>query len=129
MLGKCRSKQLAFAMTPSTAPPYAVADPQVEVLDEMSARLSATFEGPPGSSVIGRAWISDADGTLVDGETGEIPAGSQAAMLLTIPESKAQNGNLIACLRVEWPLFQTKHVILCTLIEGKLLHPPKGKEC
>ena len=114
---------------PSERAPYEVAEPEVEILDEMSARFTARFCGPPGSPVIGRAWISDEDGTIVDGETGEIEAGRMEAIVLSIPEAKAQNGDLIACMRVEWPLYQTKHVIQCTLIPGKLIHPPKGKEC
>ncbi|MGI9242277.1 MAG: hypothetical protein ACR2RV_15875 [Verrucomicrobiales bacterium] len=129
MLKKCRGRSLKFEISPTSRPPYSVSDPEIEILDDMSARLTATFDGPDGSEVIGRAWISDSDGTMVDGETGVLRAGVRAAVLLTISEPKTQNGNLIACMRVEWPLYQTKHVIQCTLIKGEIVHPPKGKQC
>ena len=129
MLSSCREKPLVFEDRPSTKLPYSVSDPEIEILDDMSAELSATFDGPRDTKVIGRAWISDADGTMIDGETGEILAGSRESMRLTIPEPKTQNGDLIACFRVEWPLYQTKHVIKCTLLEGEIVHPPNGKQC
>ena len=87
-----------------------------------------TSLGPPDSKVIGRAWISDADGTMVDERTVDIVAGSTEEIVLTIPRTKVQHGNLIACMRVEWPLYQTKHVIKFTLVEGDIVHPPKGKD-
>ena len=129
MLEKFLGSQPKFRENPDRIPPFAVSDPAVEILDAMSVRFTARFDGPAGSEVIGRAWISDADGTLVDGETGPIGAGHEAEMRLTIPESKVQNGDLIACMRVEWPLFQTKHVIACTLVRGEIVHPPKGEPC
>jgi hypothetical protein len=95
----------------------------------MSAKMSATFNGPSNSKVIGRAWIGDEDGTMVDGVTAELPAGSKAEIVLRIPRKKAQNGNLNACMRVEWPVYQTKHVIRWTLLKGEIVHPPKGKQC
>ena len=129
MLGKCQQDQLELDDSPAPVEPFAVTDPEIEIVDEMSARFRARFDGPAGSKVIGRAWISDVDGTMIDGETGVIDAGSVAEMLLTIPQAKVQNGNLIACMRVEWPLYQTKHVIGWTLVEGGIVHPPKGKQC
>ena len=129
MLGGCRGRELVFEDQPSRNLPFAVVDPEVEILDEMSARLTARFVGPPGSQVVGRAWISDMDGTIVDGETGVIAAGSEQEILLTIPEARPQNGDLIACMRVEWPLYQTKYVIQCGLVDGEIIHPPKGKPC
>ena len=127
MLAECKKRPLAFIVEPSTVPPFAVTDPEIEILDEMSAKLTAVFSGPPGSEVIGRAWIGDADGTIVDGKTEVIPAGTRAELLLTIPKSKVQNGNLTAFMRVEWPKFQTKHVVSCPLLEGEIVHPPKGE--
>ena len=129
MLGNCVASGLEFEGYPSQRLPFEVAEPGVEILDELSARLVAEFRGPSGSQVIGRAWISDADGTMVDGETGVVRAGNREMIELTIPRVKVQNGDLIACMRVEWPHYQTKHVIKCTLVPGKIVHPPKGKQC
>ena len=129
MLAKCKSESLSFDVSTRRIDPYGVVDPKIEILDDMTARFSARFDGPPGSQVIGRAWISDMDGTIVDGETGTIDAGKVEEMTLIIPEAKVQNGDLIACIRVEWPLYQTKQVVQCTLIEGDIVHPPKGKQC
>ena len=129
MLAECKDRPLAFIDEPSTVPPFAVTNPEIEILDEMSAKLTAAFSGPAGSKVIGRAWIGDEDGTMVDGMTEVIAAGTRAEILLTIPKSKVQNGNLTAYMRVEWPKFQTKHVVSCLLLEGEIVHPPKGKEC
>ena len=129
MLNDCDPQSLVFDCTPKSVPPYAVEQPQIEIVDAMSAKLSAVFAGPPGSQVIGGAWISDADGTMVDGETGEIPAGTRAEMLLTLPRPKVQNGNLIACMRAEWPTYMTRHVIGCTLREGAIVHPPLDTGC
>ena len=129
MLGQCKCDQITLDARPSKNLPYEVMAPRIEIVDEMTARFTATFNGPPDSQVIGRAWISDEDGTMVDGETGLIDSGTSDQIVLTIPKSKTQNGNLIACMRVEWPVFQTKHVIGWTLLEGDIVHPPKGKQC
>lgn len=129
MLTECDSAALEFEEAPSQRLPYAVVDPRVQVLDGRSAVVTARFDGPSGSKLIGRAWISDADGTIVAGETGEIEAGSTHEINLVISESRPQNGDLIACARVEWPLYQTKHVIKCVLRKGELIHPPEGKQC
>ena len=114
---------------PSGSLPYEVSDPKIQILDGMTARFTAVFNGPPGTKVIGRAWISDADGTMVDGRTDDILAGSKQELILTIPRAKIQNGNLIACMRVEWPVYDTKHVVGWTLVRGDIVHPPKGKPC
>ena len=129
MLGNCKPSEFTFDNRTSQHLPYAVTDPEIEILDDMSAKLTATFNGPPDSLVIGRAWISDADGTMVDAKTDEISAGTRAELHLTIPTVKVQNGNLIACMRVEWPNLQTKHVVQWTLLEGDIVHPPKGTSC
>jgi hypothetical protein len=109
--------------------PYAVVDPQITIVDDMTAKLTATFTGPPNTPVIGRGWISDADGSMVEGTTEELSAGTRQDIFLQIPEPKTPNGDLIACMRVEWPVLQTKHVVRWTLIEGPIVHPPKGKDC
>ena len=123
------SEFVVFNDRPEQGVPYAVTNPEVAILDGMSAKLTATFRGPQGSSVIGRAWISDADGGLAEEKTDEIPAGTREELVLTIPETKVQNGDLIACMRVEWPLRQAKHVVRWTLRKGEFVHPPKGKDC
>lgn len=129
MLEACMEKPLAFEDSCRRNPAFEVMHPKVEIQDAMSVRFTAQFVGPPGTQVIGRAWISDEDGTIVDGETGEVAAGTEQEIVLSIPGKRPQNGNLIACMRVEWPTYQTKHVIQCTLIEGGLIHPPRGKPC
>lgn len=129
MLNECHKCELKFELTESQNLPYAVVDPTIEIENDMSAILTATFRGPDNSKVIGRAWISDMDGTIVDGETEEIPAGTQNSIELIIPKKKIQNGPLIACMRVEWPLYQTKHVIKFILKDEEIVHPPKGKQC
>ena len=129
MLEKHSQQSPHFDVESGPVAPYRVASPVVEVLDEMSIRVLATFCGPTNSRVIGRAWISDADGTLVDGCTDEIDAGTTHEMVLTIPEAKVQNGDLIACIRVEWPLYQTKHVVQATLVPGEIVHPPASERC
>ena len=124
MLPDDTNRSLAFSDVCAAHDGYEVVDPKIEILDYMSARFTAVFNGPADSKVIGRSWISDADGTMVDGQTGEIPTGTRAALVLTIPKSKVQHGDIIACMRVEWPLYQTKHVIKWTLLRGEIVHPP-----
>ena len=129
MLRNCKRDAIEYQGKPSECLPYEVADAEIVILNDMSAKFTAVFNGPPETKVIGRAWISDADGTMVDGKTNEIMAGSREELVLTIPEAKVQNGNLIACMRVEWPIYDTKHVIGWVLLKGNIVHPPKGKQC
>ena len=129
MLKNCKIDAIEYQGGPSESLPYEVSQPTIQILDDMSARFTAVFNGPPDTKVIGRAWISDADGTMVDGKTGDVLAGSKQEIVLTIPRTKVQNGNLIACMRVEWPVYGTKHVVGWTLIRGDIVHPPKGKQC
>ena len=129
MLDICHNKEFSFVDSIVPAEDYKVERPSVEILDSQTARLSATLIGPTDSQIIGRAWISDADGTLTEGVTAEVSAGTRVEIVLDVPDKQPLNGNLIACFRVEWPTFQTKHVVGCTLIEGEIVHPPRSKEC
>ncbi len=111
MLAQLKNQEIPFIESVTPADGYKVEDPHIEIIDAMSALLSATLVGPDGSKVIGRAWISDEDGTMAESEPTEIEAGNSVHLKVTIPEAKTLNGTMLACIRVEYPLFDTKHVI------------------
>ncbi len=97
---------------------YAVLNPRIEIIDAMSVKFTATLKGPENTQVIGRAWISDEDGGMIEVETDEQEAGSEMSLVLSIPKPKDLNGEMIICARVEWPLYQTKHVVKCVLVKS-----------
>ena len=107
------------------------------IADKIAATLSSTgtpsYFIHPSEAIHGDiGMIDEKDIVLIfsySGETEEIIAQTRESILLKIPAAKEQNGNLIACMRIEWPKFETKHVIKWTLKKGELIHPPKSKEC
>ena len=108
---------------------YAIEDATACIVDADTVLVRARLLGPEGEPLRGRAWVSDEDGGLAENVTGVMESGSEAELQLVIEAPRSQNGDLLVCVRVEWPEFDTKLVRKGTLLEGKITQPPKGKPC
>lgn len=108
---------------------YAIEDATASVVDVDAILVRARLLGPEGEPLMGRAWVSDEDGGLAESVTDDMEPGSEIELRLLIQTPRPQNGDLIVCVRVEWPEFDTKLVRTGTLLKGRITQPPTGKRC
>jgi len=106
-------------LRPSTNPPaasakgYSLSYVGLDIPDAQTAVFTARLQGPPGSNVWARAWLSnEVDGTLAETASPRMNAGDEVKLVVTLRDGRVP---AIACIRIESAPLMTEQVVIIKL--------------
>lgn len=92
---------------------YFLSDVSLEIPDSETAVFRARLNGPPGSKVWVRAWLSnELDGTLAEVASEPLNAGDLTTLTVKLQDPRVPE---IACIRIESSPLATEHVAIIKL--------------
>jgi len=98
-----------------TLPPsgaYSLSSVQIKWQDATTAIFHAKLNGPPGSPVWARAWLSTEAGTLSESASSQLKAGDDVTLHVTLHTPEAPQ---YAYMRIESSPLNTEHVVSLNL--------------
>ena len=101
-----REHSFVDIMPPSQG--YSLSDVRLERPDPTHAIFKAKLNGPPGTSVWARAWLSTEAGTLAETASPRLKAGDHVTLEVTLPSAVPPQ---YAYLRIESAPLATEHVV------------------
>jgi hypothetical protein len=93
-------------LPPSAA--YSLSSVQLNWQDATTAIFHAKLNGPPGSAVWARAWLSTEAGTLAESASPQLTAGDDVTLHVTLHTPKTPQN---AYMRIESSPLHTEHVV------------------
>jgi hypothetical protein len=89
-----------------------LSDVQLEIPNSRTAVFSAKLNGPLGTPVWVRAWLSTDDGTLAEAASSQLIVGDRVKLEVTLSASATPK---TAYMRIESAPLKTEHVVGITL--------------
>jgi hypothetical protein len=97
--------------TPTGA--FFLSDVSLEITASDTAVFRATLNGPAGSSVWSRAWLSnEVDGTLAEAASPRMEAGDMVTLTVVLRGKRKPE---FGCIRIESAPLATEHVVMIKL--------------
>jgi hypothetical protein len=92
---------------------YFLSDVSLEILSPNTAVFKSRLNGPAGSNVWARAWLSnETDGTLAEAASPRLNAGDPVTLTLVLRDGRVPEN---ACLRIESAPLATEHLVIIQL--------------
>ena len=93
-------------LRPSNA--YSLSEVRLEIPNSTTAIFKAKMNGPAGSPVWVRAWLSTEAGTLAEAASGQLKAGDEITLEATLRGKESPQS---AYMRIESAPLKTEHVV------------------
>jgi hypothetical protein len=87
---------------------YSLSDVRLEIPNATTAIFTARLNGPKGSSVWARAWLSTEAGTLAEAASPRMTAGDEVTLEVMLKGPRAAE---YAYMRIESAPLKTEHVV------------------
>jgi hypothetical protein len=87
---------------------YSLSEVRLDIPDVATAVFKARLNGPEGSPVWARAWLSTEDGTLAEAASPQLRAGDEAVLQVVLPGPEEPD---YAYMRIESAPLRTEHVV------------------
>ncbi len=91
---------------------YSLRDARLDIPNPTTAVFNATLNGPPGSPVWARAWLSTEAGTLAETASPQLTAGDEVVLEVTFQGTEPPQN---AYMRIESEPLKTEHVVILKL--------------
>lgn len=91
---------------------YSLSDVRLEIPNSTTAIFKARMNGPSGSPVWVRAWLSTEAGTLAEAASGQLKAGDEVTLEVTLRSKESPQS---AYMRIESAPLKTEHVVVMRL--------------
>ena len=94
---------------------YFLSDVCLDIPSTDTAVFKAKLNGPAGSQVWTRAWLSNEnDGTLAEAASPSLNAGDSVTLTVILHDSRVPEN---ACIRIESAPLATEHVVVIKLLQ------------
>ena len=91
---------------------YSLSDVRLEIPNPTTAIFKAKMNGPTGSPVWVRAWLSTEAGTLAEAASGQLKAGDEVTLEVVLRGAESPQS---AYMRIESAPLKTEHVVVLKL--------------
>lgn len=98
---------------PRSSKAYFLSDVSLEIGSPDTAAFSAKLNGPDGSQVWARAWLSnEVDGTLAETSSAILKAGDKVLLTVKLRDDRIPE---IGCIRIESAPLATEDVVIMNM--------------
>jgi hypothetical protein len=113
MLTPTTSSKDSFVALLRPANGYWLSDVRLDIPNATTAIFKARLNGPKGSSVWARAWLSTEAGTLAEAASSQLKAGDEVELQVILRSPEAPE---YAYMRIESAPLHTEHIVRLKLI-------------